>query len=181
MRCLWGRTTLLMFACLTLLWPCCVGCAQGRHWRGEQIVASQSFVEGGSTIQVDFAAGDLDLSHSDVVSWVQASAHSVAVFYSRFPVARARVVIEPIAGDSDSIHGTTWGGMGGFPAVTRIRLAQHATKDDLKDDWVMTHEFVHTALPDLPDDQHWMEEGLATYVEPLADRKSTRLNSSHSS
>ncbi|MBB5345348.1 gluzincin family metallopeptidase [Tunturibacter empetritectus] len=175
MRCLWGRTTVLMFACLTLLWPCCVGCAQGRHWRGEQIVASQSFVEGGGTIQVDFAAGGLDLSHSDVISWVQASAHSVAVYYGRFPVARARVVIEPIAGDSDSIHGTTWGGMGGFPAVTRIRLAQHATKDDLKDDWVMTHELVHTALPDLPDDQHWMEEGLATYIEPIARAGTGRL------
>jgi hypothetical protein len=178
MRCLWRRTTVLMCAWLTLLWPCCVGCAQGsggRHWRGEQIVASQSFAEGGSTIQVDFAAGDLDLSHSDVVSWVQASAHSVATYYGRFPVARARVVIEPIAGDSDSIHGTTWGDMGGFPAVTRIRLAQHATKDDLKDDWVMTHELVHTALPDLPDDQHWMEEGLATYIEPIARAGTGRL------
>ena len=24
------------------------------------------------------------------------------------------------------------------------------------------------AFPSLPDDQHWMEEGLATYVEPIA-------------
>ncbi len=32
----------------------------------------------------------------------------------------------------------------------------------------MTHEFVHTALPSLPDDQHWLEEGIATYVEPIA-------------
>jgi predicted metalloprotease with PDZ domain len=39
----------------------------------------------------------------------------------------------------------------------------------------MTHEFVHTALPDLPDDQHWMEEGLATYVEPLARAETGRL------
>ena len=183
MRCLWGRTTVLICACLTLFWPASTGCAQssdppsGHHlgWRGEQITASQSFVEGGSTIQVDFAAGDFDLSHADIVSWVQASAHSVAVFYGRFPVARARVVVEPIAGGSDSIHGTTWGGVGGFPAVTRIRLAQHATRDDLKDDWVMTHEFVHTALPDLPDNQHWMEEGLATYVEPIARAGTGRL------
>ncbi len=175
MRCLWGRTTMLMCAYLALLWSSSAGCAQGRRWRNEQIVASQSFAESGSTIQVDFATGDLDLSHSDVVAWVQASAHSVAVYYGRFPVARARVVIEPIAGVSDSIHGTTWGGVGGFPAVTRIRLAQHATKDDLKDDWVMTHELVHTALPDLPDDQHWMEEGLATYIEPIARAGTGRL------
>jgi len=183
MRCLRGRTTVLICACLTLFWPALTGCAQssdpssGHHrgGRGEQIVASQSFVEGGATIQVDFSSGELDLSHSDVISWVQTSAHSVAMFYGRFPVARARVVIEPIPGDSDSIHGTTWGDMGGFPAVTRIRLGQHVTRDDLKDDWVMTHEFVHSALPDLPDDQHWMEEGLATYVESLARAETGRL------
>jgi len=139
MRCLRGRTTVLICACLTLFWPALTGCAQssdpssGHHrgGRGEQIVASQSFVEGGATIQVDFSSGELDLSHSDVISWVQTSAHSVAMFYGRFPVARARVVIEPIPGDSDSIHGTTWGDMGGFPAVTRIRLGQHVTRDDL--------------------------------------------------
>ncbi len=32
----------------------------------------------------------------------------------------------------------------------------------------MTHELVHSAFPSLPDDQHWMEEGLATYIEPIA-------------
>ena len=32
----------------------------------------------------------------------------------------------------------------------------------------MTHELVHILFPSLPDDEHWMEEGLATYIEPLA-------------
>ncbi len=32
----------------------------------------------------------------------------------------------------------------------------------------MTHELVHMAFPSLPDDQHWMEEGLSTYIEPVA-------------
>jgi hypothetical protein len=146
-----------------------------RGWRGETIVASQSFAVGGAPIRVDFAAGDLDLSQAEVVRWVKESAESVAKYYGRFPVGRALVVIEPIAGDSDSIHGTTWGDVGGFPAVTRIRLGQHVSKDDLKDDWVMTHELVHTALPDLPEDQHWMEEGLATYIEPIARAESGRL------
>jgi hypothetical protein len=140
------------------------------------VVGSQSFAIGGATIQVDFAAGDLDLSQAEVVSWVQTSARSVAMFYGRFPVPRARVLIQPIAGDSDSIHGTTWGGVQGFPAVTHIRLGQHVTEKDLQTDWVMTHELVHTALPDLDDDQHWLEEGLATYVEPIARAGSGRLS-----
>jgi predicted metalloprotease with PDZ domain len=32
----------------------------------------------------------------------------------------------------------------------------------------MTHELVHTAFPQLRPEHHWLEEGLATYVEPLA-------------
>jgi hypothetical protein len=58
--------------------------------------------------------------------------------------------------------------MAGFPAMTRIHIGQHATQADLDDDWMMTHELVHTGFPNLPDEQHWMEEGLAVYVEPLA-------------
>jgi hypothetical protein len=43
-----------------------------------------------------------------------------------------------------------------------------ATADDLRTDWVLTHEMSHLALPNLPHAQRWMEEGLATYVEPIA-------------
>ncbi len=139
------------------------------------MVGSQSFAMGGATIQVDFAAGDLDLTQSEVVRWVQGAARSVSMYYGRFPVSKARVLIEPVATGSESIHGTTWGGVEGFPAVTRIRLGQHVTEKDLQEDWVMTHEFVHTALPDLKDDQHWMEEGLATYIEPIARAGAGRL------
>jgi hypothetical protein len=32
----------------------------------------------------------------------------------------------------------------------------------------MTHEMVHLAFPRVPDEHHWIEEGIATYVEPFA-------------
>ncbi len=32
----------------------------------------------------------------------------------------------------------------------------------------MTHEMVHLALPSVPNEHHWIEEGIATYVEPIA-------------
>ena len=79
-----------------------------------------------------------------------------------------RVLILPVADRAGVLQGTTWGDMGGWPAFTRIRIGEHTTQADLNDDWMMTHELVHTAFPSLPDDEHWMEEGLATYIEPLA-------------
>jgi predicted metalloprotease with PDZ domain len=49
-----------------------------------------------------------------------------------------------------------------------MRLNGGVTAGELRGDWTMTHEFVHMALSSLPDESHWLEEGLATYVEPIA-------------
>jgi len=35
-------------------------------------------------------------------------------------------------------------------------------------DWMLTHEMVHLTFPSVPDEHHWIEEGIATYVEPIA-------------
>lgn len=142
--------------------------AAAQPGRGLTIVASHELKIGGAVLQVDFAAGPLDLSQDQILAHIRAAASAVTAYYGRFPVDRDRILVVPWP-DRDGIgNGTTWGEMAGFPAMTRIHIGQHAAEDDLKDDWMMTHELVHTAFPSLPDDQHWMEEGLATYVEPLA-------------
>ena len=142
--------------------------AQGPESRNMAIAETDEIKVGGSIIEVDFAEGPLDLSRDAILSHVEAAASAVATYYGRFPVARARVLIIPVAGRSRVLQGTTWGDMRGFPGFTRIRIGEHSTQADLADDWTMTHELVHMAFPSLPDDQHWMEEGLATYVEPIA-------------
>jgi len=142
--------------------------APAQPGRNLHIEASRELKVGGATLQVDFAEGQLDLSQDAILAHVRAAASAVTAYYGRFPVARDRILIVPVA-DRDGIgHGTTWGDMAGFPSMTRIHIGQHATQADLDDDWMMTHELVHTGFPSLPDDQHWMEEGLAVYVEPLA-------------
>jgi len=52
--------------------------------------------------------------------------------------------------------------------VIRVGLSRFARDSSLADDWVMTHEMVHLAFPSVPDQNHWIEEGIATYVEPIA-------------
>lgn len=132
------------------------------------VAASRLIHVDGAVIQIDFGPGALDLNHDDIVRWVEAAANAVSHYYGRFPVARARVLILPVADERGVLSGTTWGNVDGFPAFTRMRLGQHTTKHDLTNDWTMTHEFVHTALPALRWNHHWLEEGLAVYVEPIA-------------
>lgn len=140
----------------------------GRPDQPHKIVDTRKIEAGGALVQVDFAEGKLDLSEDAVMRHVQAAVDAVAAYYGRLPVSRTRVLIVPVADRGGIVQGTTWGGMGGWPAFTRLRLGEHATQADLDDDWVMTHELVHGAFPSLGDDQHWMEEGLSTYIEPLA-------------
>lgn len=135
--------------------------------RGLKIVDSRELKAAGSVLQVDFAEGHLD-EPDGIVRHIQAAASAVVAYYGRFPVPRVRVLVVPVAGRRGVVQGTTWGEMAGFPGMTRLRVGEHTTDDDLRDDWTTTHELVHMAFPTLPDDQHWMEEGLSTYVEPLA-------------
>jgi hypothetical protein len=149
----------------------------GQPWHpAEGIASSRQLSMGGATLQVDFANGPLDLPVDAVLQHIQAAASAVTAYYGRFPVARARILVVPVAGRrGETIQGTTWGDVDGYQGFTRLRIAEHATAADLADDWVTTHELVHMAFPSLPDDEHWMEEGLATYIEPIARVKTGEL------
>ena len=135
---------------------------------GSLAVYTQTINVDGSNLQVDFAAGTLEVSREKIVERVQTAARAVAGYYGKFPVARVRILILPVAGRHGVLQGTTWGDRDGFPAFVRLRIGESTTPQELAADWIMTHELTHTALSSLPDDQHWLEEGLASYVEPIA-------------
>ena len=148
--------------------PAIGGAQDDRRGRNAVVVSSHSIEVGGAQLQVDFAEGPLDLPNDEISQWIQTAAHSVTVYYGRFPVSRARILVVPVKDEKGIVQGRTWGGVHGFPGFTRMRLGEHATAKELSEDWVMTHELVHMGFPSLPRDEHWMEEGLATYIEPIA-------------
>lgn len=178
-----ARWSLLVFALVALSSPCSfAGEPQGREptapvSRSPDPTTGfrQVLSIGGASIEVDLVPGNMDVEPSQILSWIERAARAVTVYYGRFPVQRVRVRVIPESGQDDSIHGTTWGNVDGFQGVTRMRLGRHVTEQDLADDWTMTHEFVHMAFSSLPDNQGWMEEGLATYVEPIARAQARQL------
>jgi hypothetical protein len=118
----------------------------------------------GGTIHVAFAPGDIALPREKIFDWIRASARAVSTYYGRFPVSSLRLLIVPVDG-ARVRGGTTWGYRG---AAIRLPLGRDSTEADLRRDWVIVHEMVHTALPDLDDRYNWLSEGLAVYVEPIA-------------
>jgi hypothetical protein len=99
-----------------------------------------------------------------VTAWVERSAAAVSTFYGSFPIRRVLVLLQPVPGKRVGF-GTTMGSSG---AAIEVPVGEDVTSEALRDDWMLVHEMVHTALPDLTRKHHWLEEGLATYVEPLA-------------
>jgi hypothetical protein len=130
---------------------------------------------GGGEIEVDISLDRSGLQRRDILEWVRRAANAVTAYYGTFPVQRARVIVTQSQDDDQSIHGTTWGDVGGVQGLSRMRLGAGVTKADLDEDWTITHELVHMALSSLPDESHWLEEGLATYVEPIARAQAGQL------
>ena len=140
----------------------------GPPWANVDIASSHPLHFGDAVLQVDFATGSFDLPDSVILEHIRTAASAVVAYYGRFPVSRARMLIVPVADRSGILQGTTWPHRGEFQSFTRIRIGQHTTAADLAEDWMATHELVHLAFPSLNEDQHWMEEGQATYIEPNA-------------
>lgn len=118
----------------------------------------------GGEIAVGIAPGALDLPPGRLHDWIERCANVVAAYYGRFPTRRLRLLVVPRTGRGVS-GGRAWGHRG---AAVRITVGERTTEADLAGDWVLIHELTHLAFPSVPARHHWIEEGLASYVEPIA-------------
>lgn len=137
--------------------------------RFDALPATAVAVDGG-TVRVAFAPGPLGQPREVLLQWTRQAAGAVAGYLGGFPVKDLRLLFVGIPGDE--VHGTTWSHRG--PA-TRMLVGREATVAEVQGSWVLTHELVHSAIPDLDDDQLWLAEGLATYVEPIARAQAGEL------
>ena len=120
---------------------------------------------GGGKIDVVFESNEPGFPRVLALEWITTAARAVTKYYGRYPVAHAVVRVRPVAGDwigSGKTFGTSDGG------VITVSVGRSTSAASFHSDWMMTHEMVHLAFPSVADEHHWIEEGLATYVEPIA-------------
>jgi hypothetical protein len=119
---------------------------------------------GGGTVEVSIGPAEPSVPRTALLSWVKRCAVAVSSYFGRFPVDRVRLNV--ITGNRGRIgRGMTWGGR--RPAI-RVFVGRDTVEADFEADWLLTHEMTHLAYPDMAEEHHWIEEGLATYVEPVA-------------
>jgi hypothetical protein len=119
---------------------------------------------GGANIVVDFDSTPGQTLRKPVLDWITRSAKAVTIYYQKFPVTEVHIHIRLYDGrGTRSGHTNGWNG-----SSIRIAVGKSCTVSDFAEDWMMTHEMVHLAFPSVSEAHHWIEEGLATYIEPVA-------------
>lgn len=132
--------------------------------RGLRAEAIFTVTAGSSEIDATVTADSLQVTNAQLKQWVQKAADAVVAYYGRYPVAHVTLQIRSFDGRGVR-GGQTFSRHGGF---IRIAVGSQTTEDGLASDWMLTHEMVHLTFPNMEDQHHWIEEGTATYVEPIA-------------
>lgn len=130
-------------------------------------IAGDPLKIGGGEIEISYDAGDYTVGAAPICDWIARAAVAVDHYFGRFPVASVRLLLDPRSGGGVG-HGTTYGSTREGRPVIVVQLGREVSSAQLDDDWKMTHEMTHLAVPSVPDRNHWLEEGIATYVEPIA-------------
>jgi hypothetical protein len=118
----------------------------------------------GSEIDVVFNSPVSDSLREMVLGRIRLSAKAIVNYYRRYPVREVRIDVVPNFG-----RGVTGGRASGWNgARIRLGVGKESTPADFSEDWVTTHEMVHLAFPTQEDQHHWIEEGQAVYIEPVA-------------
>jgi hypothetical protein len=115
-------------------------------------------------IDATVASDARKVSDSQLKRWVQKAADAVVAYYGRYPVPHLTLQIRSFEGKGVR-GGQTFSRDGGF---IRIAVGSQTSEDDLNSDWMLAHEMVHLTFPNMQDEHHWIEEGIATYIEPIA-------------
>ena len=119
---------------------------------------------GSATIAIQMRGPAPDVGPAGVHAWVSRSAHIVSGYFGEFPVRAVTLRITTREGAAMG-SGKTYG----YPQPhIDVTVGQHVSPQSLEDDWVLVHEMIHLALPAVDDDQNWLAEGVAVYVEGVA-------------
>jgi hypothetical protein len=125
---------------------------------------SSQLVLGSSTLCVSIDDAIAPKQRPVLQAWIERSGRIVAGYYGTFPAPL--VVIRLQSMDGDGVGGGRTTNDSGL--MIQMRVGRDATAQTLSDDWVLVHEMVHLALPEIGRSHNWLAEGLATYVEGVA-------------
>lgn len=117
----------------------------------------------GARLDLVLLGAPIAMGDAGVAAWVRGAAGCVSDLFGRFPVD-ATIFIVPVAGADEVVFGRVMSLTG---ASVVLLFGAEARPENAPHDWVAVHELFHLACPSFVGEGHWLEEGLATYYEPI--------------
>ncbi|HEY1691151.1 MAG TPA: hypothetical protein VGG39_03265 [Polyangiaceae bacterium] len=117
----------------------------------------------GATLDVALLGQPLAMGDAAAVGAVKDAAGCVAGLFGRFPVD-ATVFVVPVRGAEEVVFGRVLSLAG---ASVALLFGEDTKASAMHGEWVPVHELFHLATPSFVGEAHWLEEGLATYYEPI--------------
>lgn len=111
-------------------------------------------------------AGRLNISQSDLQSYVTSAALAVGKIYGQIPVQRTVIRVEAVDGDSVGFATSTYDDDKDYGLI-EISIGRNTSRQTLNQSWTLTHEMLHLGFPIVKHSQRWLAEGIATYEEPI--------------
>lgn len=159
------------FAATVCLWMFGLAFPAGRVPLDDMV---STILIGDSRIDMVMDGKPAGVPREDLVSWVRSAAECIVAYYGRYPLPHVSVHIKPFEGRGIR-GGRTYGTDGG---TIFIRVGSETSLQEMKSDWIITHEMIHLTFPSVAQKHHWIEEGIATYVEPIARVRAGHLDAS---
>jgi predicted metalloprotease with PDZ domain len=117
----------------------------------------------GAALDVALLGAPLAMGDGATLDWIHDGASCVARLFGRFPVD-ATLFVVPVPGENGVVFGRVMSLSG---ASVVLFFGDETTTDRKPSDWVVVHELFHLGCPSFVGEGHWLEEGLATYYEPI--------------
>lgn len=117
-----------------------------------------------AVLRVAILDGVSEGGRADLFDWVERTAEAEANYWQGFTATQALLGIVPVANKRGVGYGRTVSGGG---ATVMVEVGREVDRRLLFNDWVLTHELIHTGMPYIRGRGTWLMEGAATYVEPI--------------
>ena len=103
-------------------------------------------------------------ARDDLFDWVERTAQAQSNYWQGFTARQALLGLVPVTHRRGVGYGRSVPGGG---VTVMVEVGTDVDRRRLFDDWVLTHELIHTGMPFIRHGGTWFMEGAATYVEPI--------------
>jgi hypothetical protein len=150
-----------------------------RGGRNHHVFPASGFGEASYTAFGAFRRAEIELSPDDIhvvllgaplamgdaaaVEFIGRSASLIVALFGRWPTS-ATVFVVPVPGAQEVVFGRVLSLAG---ASVALLFGSETPASGVRDNWVVVHELFHLACPSFVGEGRWLEEGLATYYEPI--------------